>query len=1594
MTRSELPGGEVVYRATGFMKRSTLVSGLLAGFFLLGSDVRGQAVDPAARGVDLFVEGPSLVARGGKVDLLVRTYGYVTTTRAKPLPAAKIEAAFSDAGATAAPVVAESDDAGIARISLTVPSVKTSAAKVTLVVSHGAHRRTRTVSLTVQEPHGLDLSLPEDSVAPGSETAAWVRLTDRVTGRAVAGSSVEVTLREGGAVYARRTVKTDASGSAIAQLPIPGGTDPRLKWTVTATTADAMAPPVELKPRTETPSTPSITASVEPPSVRAGERATFRVNVRDANGDAIADQSFRYLLLREDETEPKGTLPDGRDAFEAAATRARTDGLGRIEIPYVPPSTLFQGEQIRLVARTLLEGRERVVKSTPLAIARRGSATIEVVPEARDLVPGARQQVFLRVRDAASRPVRGRFKVEGDGLAAEVTTDEHGAAELSWDVPTDVGSRREVGPCSGSVAATVVVRRLDARDDLPESSSECVQVDREARLLVRAEPRVARAGEEVRVEVVARADGKDPPPTGPVALMVEDESGASAMTWVKAPEPAADRRGGARATVYKATLKLPEGQGGICRVSAVVPRDNAAALAGAARVLAKPAVLPKVEAKVAGGRAVPHGKVFVDVTLADEAGKGLEGAVWAMVFDRSGEERRIFEALDTRTQLCGRAGFDRAACPTILEGGRTSEVRAGLAAGAAEATLPEHDPGKTSEAEMRATFAEVMKSLEGALFESSSLADGTVDVLRKGPGGNQFNPELFQVVTAAMATPPVTPGGEPVTLADLAAVDPQVTYDNVARRVARLKLFRLLASARTFRHENDLDSDEPALSDPNALLRRWATEGMEGDLRDPWGGAFTFLPAKGRAARPFITAVPGFELVAPGPDGRAGTADDVRDPFARVLKSKTPYAEALAEDKIVDAPLDMRVAETTIAAWSSLLESSTGTRLGNRQEGMGAGSGRLGGSHRSKAPSVRMGATRVTRGEAFGVWLPPVRTDASGRARVEVPLGGDETTYRVVLIGLPNAAGPAVGSVDVPVSVPLSARIRAGDRWTVGDKVAASLRLTNRTASPVTAELTVEGHGAARLDRGEAASRKVAIPAGRSVTTSVRFDAASTGEARLVTRVKGGGHEDTIDHRVHVAPAGKPITMARARFVTAQADIPVLEASDGVALLGPVEVRVESGLAPKLDAVLSLSHVEAATSPEGLANAVDMFDRIKRHAEARGDAGARTAMRARTFEDLAAARFKAFGYYDGDPPSPYFMRVGRVSDVDQAVCPAPELGSLALYVAAAEVEPPTSAGAIVPCWDTAVSRALAQAEDAKDPVAIARLILAFGERSHRHATADDLTDRLVALVQPKSGGAIRLDASFGRDARTIVYAALAQAAQRKWADGIRPEIMIGWMEVQRGADGSYGSLVATRAAISTLLAFDDGAGERVKVRVTPLDEDRDPIGEPRDLPLTDGDGRLRLGGKEKPAFVRVEADRPVLVRLEQPALGRFRFGPPKAASDSGALTVRWPAAPKAGGADRIELVLRADRGGRRNVVVRVPLPPGVTLADEIAGVTQVPGALHVRWNIDETGASAPRVLPIRFGLAGSLTVPSAEARFEDQETPPITAPAVRLVVAP
>jgi|GEM_PF-1471208 len=1573
------------------LRSSAVVASLLS--LGIGLDAIGAPADPAARGLDVFVHAPQQGVPGDTLPVQIQAYGFPTVDTVVPLAGAVVEATWDperlgpEAHSVPVPVRATADGAGRVHLDLPVPPGPAGELALLIGVRSGVHERTRTMKIKRVRAHEIRLHVAERSVVPGSTIPAWVLLRDSTTDRPVAGAVAEVSLLEGGVVRSRTTVRTDASGSGVGRIGIPPVQEPGWHWTLRAVEPgqgdrDTATDEVSLFPREETPGMPRLSASWDEGAVRAGAKATFTVRVRDASDEPVGNHTVRYFIA------PKGIkVPDDPKQWEQVSTPAVTDLAGEIKGAYDAPTTVAPvvGTYLQLVVRTRVQGQDLV--QTSMVSVGKPSPSITLYPEGGTMVGGVEQRVLMRVVDDRGEPVRGRFEVQADGLDTAVATNAEGEAEFAWKTPAQVGAFRRVGPCANGVASTVVVRplgELPAFGGRADPYQLCVPVDRDAAGLLRVEPAVVRAGEKVHVQVLGAGHH-------PWSVVFGNGESAASM-WIQDGETGGE-------------LRVPEGARGFWSVTAVSPGDKAPSKVLQSGVLVSPAVLPSIVARVTGGRAAPNGAVEIEADLTDGKGGSLPGAVAALVYDLyGGGSVEGLWGLDTRRALCAEAGIETRRCDAFLDGDASFDpVRRGLIGRhPRSAVAPALDPGASVQQALDDAFRSIVHSLEGAVLESTESPERLRDVRRKGPGGWTFNPELWTLVTAAMNEPPVTPGGEPFTLADVMAIDRQVSFDNVARRVTRLKLFRVLAAVRSHIRDRQLGPDEPALRDPGALLRRIVRDGQlpESALVDPWGGTMQFVKGT-TVGLPFLT-VRGWELHAPGPDGAIGTADDVKDPFERVLRSKSPYGEAVGEDRLVDARLDMEVGEATVSAWQSLFEGLTGTSLGSigtlghgsgtgTGEGFGSGHGRLGGSHRVREPRVRMGATRDGT-----VWLPPVRTDAKGHVKLRIPLGGVETTWRVALVGMPDQAGTATTMIDVPVSLPLSSNIETGAFWIQGDEGDVRVSVRNRSARPVHASVLIAASGAAALSVPRDARRTLDVPARGVANLRLRVKGVRPGKAVLEARTAVAGlPEDVARQEWEVKPAGEVTDVTQMAWVSGESRVALPLDPQTTTPLGATVLQIERGYEPLLNAALDALDPDRLRTPDAIADSLETALRIRGWAVARGGETDPLADRAQEIARRAIGRIatwseivtaNAIWKETAARANVAVLKTVSTGLPTPSACPPGGKPTTETAVGWLDLEPAPVGGVVDACWDAFVTGATETVMSSADPVMLARAVLALSERSHRAAVGSAMAKRLEEQVELQATGYLELPGpmSASRSARATVYAALLRAAVRGVKLAAPVDRLASWLVVQRDTYGGYGSSTATRLAVQSLLAaMPPGQGPaRVSIEVSGIESTFDmQVSAVRALTLPAGADAVTVRS----------VGAPVLVRMKR---RRLRWWSVPWTEDPSPVhaEIAWPADARAGMTSRVQVTVRQELGRPTTVDLRIPLPAGASLAALVEGIRQVQGMLSIRRQMDASTLPTVFEVPVRFALSGRFTVPEAEARLAFEEASRALIPSRPLVV--
>ena len=1588
---------------------------------LSGGHAQALPPDPAARGLDVFVHVAPNAAPGGILELTARAYGFPSVTHAVPLAGATLEIGWDpeelDGAAPPPSVHATTDAEGRARLAIEVPKGLPRALALLVAVRHSGHVRTRSVAVARGATASIELHTADLRVVPTSTISAWVRVVG-TAGEPLAGAGVVVSLLEGGVPRFTEKLRTDRGGLVMARVPIPRIDEPVWEWTLRAQAEAPGVRPTELvlRPREENPGTPVLEAAWDEPAsgVLPGDRVHFEIRVRDATGQPVIEHPVRYWIG------PKGTTPPATDKdWERLAMRGATDGAGAVlGIRDAPTLVKSAGTSMILIARSTVEGR--ALERTTAVTVGAASASAQLVPEVPAIVPGLTQRMMLTVLDGHNRGVAGVFTLSADGLATTVTTDARGEAEVTWNAPAGVGATRNVGPCAGGVAAAVVIR--PARDiEVLRSQQEpftlCLPVDRDAAGVVHVVPDVARPGEKIRV-TIASARGT---PAGSHSVVLRSREHDQATTaWL-------DARTDGTAT---GEITVPtNAAAGAWDVSIAQPDGAREARVLGARVLVVPAVAPLVSIKRLGGRATPGGVVDFEAQLTDGHGRGLPGAISAIVVDAFGGGTANVASLDTRTRLCEAIGAGDDRCTAILEREATTEPfrRALLGHGSEHDRVhPANDPGAHASKELEKAFSAVLHSLEGAVFESTKSPQTLIDARRKQNGRWVMNPELLTLVTDAMEPPPSTPGGEKLVLADLVAVDSQVTFDNVARRVTRLKLFTVLAAVREMRMQKSLDPDEPVFKDPNALLRRLVRDGTltEDQLLDPWGGTIQYVRSNGPPPAPFLGTVHGFDLRAPGPDGLVGTTDDVRDPFERVVRSGSPYARAMEEDKIVDAKWDMIVSDATVSAWQQLFAELTGRELGFGAGGLGlSGVGEGGGGHGSgiglgSVGTLGHGAGRGSAGVANGdaYWSAPVRTDAEGRVRIAIPLGSAETTWRVAFVGVPDGLSPASTTADIASDLPLSLRIDGGARWVEGDVVETSVLVRNRTDALVHATLETTAEGAAVLDGSTTALRKVDVPAHGARAVRVKLRGASAGEGRVVLTARAPGvPDDVLRHSWEIAPAGEPRVLTQTAWASGDRDLGIV-LDHGYRVAGAPRLVLERGYDDAVAGALESLEPESQKSADALVDSLEASVRVQRWALTKdtprhralagiaADSAARAQGRFNVLVKLddasrgpgngvtwalrvRAGLLTSSGPASVDPKNPEALCPGSWADAREHVATRhPRIGD----DDALDVEPAPGA-AVPPCWGAYVAEASRELGEDADPERIARALMAFAERPHRAAVAASLTDRLRRLVKLSASGDIdgpKNDAPLAdRGRRAMIYAALLRT-QLLGNSPATADVLFGKLAALRDASGGYGSSSATVAVVRALLASQLGGHGATRAHVHVAGKSGSASVD-RDVDVSES-GFTVVPLPPGTLDVAVHTEGPGLVaRFERPVLRMWTRPPPPYESPVG-LEVVWPADAGAGGSGTLRLMLRHVLEGSIEIDTKVPLPPGVTLGAPVTGVAQVQGVLTVRQSVHRSGSVIE--IPMRFGLAGKVTVPEATARITRSSSGVATAPARHLTI--
>lgn len=1088
-------------------------------------------------GLEMSIEGPTRAVRGGHVQWQLGVFEVTGLSSLRVAPGTRVRV-LSTLSRERAMAEATADAFGRAQIGFDIPEDAPSSFHVVFeAISRSNIRRQFDLDVSVEAGRQLLLFSDRDRVKPGGRVNAWARLISTATGRPIANAPVVVTLvdNRNRPVGARHELRTDARGVVSQGFSLPRSSFSTFTIRAQHTSEhDSSNATHAVQTLFDTAPALIVRAAPEQSIVEPRQLVRMVVSVRTADGRPVADAVVRSSRI------PR--LP--RQTEEPTV---RTDARGTASFQFVAPELAVGAfpTDLGVSVSASRVGIGDASANTSVRIARAGlfgAASIE----GGSVIEGLPGRIYARVvradGSAAGAGVTVALTGPRFGRGARGTTDASGVVAL--DVTLGAAPPARTRPAPRPVADPDGDDAPAAEDEAPQDPcggttatgfalsfeegsvrgtlNACAPIEPDGTLRVRVrEGALVQPGAELhvtlnRVASVART---------PVHVALVSNDRGSQVPIVSAI---------AAAGANELTLRVPEHARGLLLVRArpLFGPLFTPVLGGTTAVWSHPGQRSAVGISSANGE-----QIVVD--------PGSSSALAAMVsvVPRAGADFLLGQLRgndDTRGLGDLRMDFSRAsdtliagtvASLVVRDGGAPALVRAGRLV---DLPAPEEpaswgtlrDPYRASARFVEGRLALIFQRIENHI--ATMVRTRRADVGQRSGARWEFNREIFDAILRSNSEDTTggarNLGGAPMTIDDLRRLDASFTFDNVARRITRKRMFVLLVALRQFVNQHSLDLRWSWRGDPTVWLRQIAAAGefsvedSEGnsttispdDMVDGWGNRFELRAAPGGRSRfAFLAPVPGFELVSGGPDERIGTGDDVRDPFARVLPSGGAYARAVDEDGLIARLRGVELGRATIARLGGAFGDEFDGEYSDSESESGGDGGSAGPNWNalpSRAPDHNF-ALALVRGpyEADSILRPSV--SLTGATTIEARVDDEPRTWTAIVhaFGADGSSAYATrtfsAGTPVLISLPLSPRsdeLRPPvPRVRIGEPIEVVATITNLDANDHRYSVAVSGDGSVRAT----ATNAISVGAGQSAEVPITVDATSVGRGAVTVRV-------------------------------------------------------------------------------------------------------------------------------------------------------------------------------------------------------------------------------------------------------------------------------------------------------------------------------------------------------------------------------------------------------------------------------------------------------------------------------------------------------------
>ncbi len=1048
-------------------------------------------------GLELALDGATRASRGGTLRWFFTLYEVVGHDALRPSRDGRLRVLVSHRPDRA---VAElrTDRWGRAEIEIPIAAAvhSTSFQVIVEARSRGVARDFR-LQITIDEPTRIEMVADRSEAQPGEQVSFVGRVVTGPDGRPAAGLEVHlrVTDQDGRTLSPPSEQVTGSAGAFMTSAVVPEG--------ITSLRLTASAPGIASR-RADiaiaTPTAPRMVLRAVPQARLVAPASDVEVDVR---------------LRRADGRPVRGATLVVSGSARAASPEAdviRTDANGRARITWRAPLQLDTTD-VRDVRGSVTATRAGLGSATAEFVLRvaREAHHLGISVEGSALVPDLPSRIYVRVVASDGRARRDIPVTIESALFGELAarTDDDGVAvfETRPVVRAGVEGRDRCGGATASAARITV-----GEGESAVIVERCIPIDPDATVRVRPSSPIVASGDELEVELfVASQVGR-----APVEVVLLRRRG-------QVLEPLARRV----VTTRRATFEIPHDAIGeaILRARPLIGRTLEPVRGGTATLWVTPgprlAVAVEASSELATVRPTSPQVGAQTAVMAVPAGElpglieRLRRAMVPELAQQLADPSRTSGAL-LAGWLASRAPRDDAA-PAVLRDRRAVVVPA--------PDSPTNfgvlrDPVRARARFIRGRLALIVRTLEHRLTEA--IPNRVGDIGQRVSGRWSFNHEALEAVIGAHLLrnrTPMTLGGERMTLTDIQALDRNITFDNVARRVTRERLLQLLVHLRDFVRSRELDLWQGG-RDPGPWLNLLVEEEnvTEAALHDGWGRRMAIRRARGGRARfQFLTPLPSrWELVSSGPDGRFGTADDMVDPFARVLPVGCAYAEAVAEAQLLARLRRVELSQATIAVLGGILEvdgssAESGAALTSAQ-----------GWDAVPAPMLPIdGVDHFER-----PWRPIERGPATLGAlddSYEAPLVLDDEprSWGVVALGWTQEGWISLAHARTQAGFPVIVTARTPGRLHPDEPLLLPVIVARLPGGPGALVLGVEASGSIALEvEGGGAAAALPLGPGDATTALVSIRGTSPGHGVARISVSGRGNRRTFELPVDVRAPG------------------------------------------------------------------------------------------------------------------------------------------------------------------------------------------------------------------------------------------------------------------------------------------------------------------------------------------------------------------------------------------------------------------------------------------------------------------------------------------